>query len=122
VLTEKYLIEEDPTSNDFVVTNTMLMAAINEEEDEPMTEPTNEGPTTTPDATTDAQPHTSPPSTPNQGLTNTTGKKTIRAKRRKMDNIAPLHEHLQGIIIPNFTPVNEQTGRDDLNEKAPGSC
>jgi hypothetical protein len=62
------------------------------------------------------------PTTLNQGTTVT--KKGVRVKRRKTETIISLHNHLQGIIIPTFTSVNEPDtdARDEHNEKVPGNC
>jgi hypothetical protein len=119
MLIEKYLIQEDFIFNDFVIINVMLMTTLNEKDDS-MTELINEDSIITSDVITDAQSHTSSSSISNQDLI--IGKKIIRVKRRKTNNIVSLHEHLQRVIISNFTSMNEQIDRNDLNEKISRSC
>jgi hypothetical protein len=119
VLIEKYLIEEDSIFNEFVMIHVMLMTTLNEKKDELMIELINENSIIISDVAT--QSHTSSSST-HQDLINTIDKKIIRFKRRKTNNIASLHEHLQRVIIFNFISMNEQIDRNDLNEKISRSC
>jgi hypothetical protein len=119
VFIEKYLIEEDLIFNEFVIIHVMLMTSLNEKKDELMIELINEDSIIISDAT--IQSHTSSFST-HQDLINFIDKKIIKFKRRKTNNIVSLHEHLQKVIIFNFTSMNEQIDRNDLNEKILESC
>ncbi len=99
-LTEKFLIDTDPTTKEFIVTNNMLLAMLDREEEEVRETPDTQSPS------------------PSIGFTlPNTSKKGPTKRRRKTNETASLHDDLQKIIIPKFTPVNDETPATEARDE-----
>jgi hypothetical protein len=140
--TEKYLIDTDQTTKELAITNAMLNDLLTEElpEDNPTGAEAN-----TPDSnavsgltytassstlSTDTYPQPDPgqtdePRTPQEPISPVAKKpstKTPKAKRQRTGN-TQLHEHLQAIIMPRYTAINDEAPvTRDESQAAGGNC